>query len=91
MAPAGLVSAIVIAENAARMIDQLPFHVRVALQEFFQVLMFREIFFAVDQFWIAPQFGCNLGVILKKIVKLADFISHLVMIAPSRRCRRNKR
>lgn len=48
LAPTGLVGAIIIAENAARVIDQLPFHVRVALQKFFQVLMFGEIFFAVD-------------------------------------------
>ena len=91
MAPAGLVGAIVIAKNAAWVIDQLPFHIRVALQEFFQVVMLGEIFFAVDQLWVAPQFGGNFGVILKKIVKLANFVSHLAMIAPSRSCRAEKR
>lgn len=91
IAPAGLVGAIVIAENAARVIDQLPFHFRVALQEFFQVIMFGQIFFAVDQLWVASQFGGNFGVILKKIVKLANFNSRLFMIAPSRRCRGKKR
>ena len=54
MAPVGLVSAIVIAENAARVIDQLPFYGRVALKEFFQVIMFGEIVFVVDQLWVAP-------------------------------------
>jgi len=91
MAPVGLVGAIVIAENAARVIDQLPFYGRVTLQEFFQVIMFGEVVFAVDQLWVAPQFGGDLGVILKKIMKLANFVSHLVVIAPSRCCRGEKR
>jgi hypothetical protein len=90
LAPKGLIGAIVIGENAAGVIDQLPFYIRVALQEFFQVIMFGQIFFTVNQFWVAPQFGGYFRMITKKIVKLAIFVSHLVMIAPSRRRRGKK-
>ena len=91
MTPAGVVGAVVIAKYAARVIDHLPFHIRMALQEFFQVVMLGEIFFAVDQLWVAPQVAGNFGVILKKVVKLANFVSYLVMIAPSQWCRGEER
>jgi len=79
-----MVFTIISAKDSAGMIDDFLPHPRIALQEVFEIIMFIEIPFVVDELGVVAQLAFHLGVILKKTVKLPNFIAQPIMIAPGR-------
>ena len=84
MAPARMVLAVVLAKDPPWMIEDLAFNAGMALEKFLQVVMFVEVLLAVDQSRIVAQFRRHFGVILKKAMKLANFVAQTIVIAPGR-------
>ena len=67
------------------MIDDFLAHPGISLQEVFEVIVFIEIFFVVDEFGVVAKVIFHLGMILQKSVKLPNFVAQPIMIAPCRR------
>lgn len=65
---------VIAAKNTAGMMDDFIPYRWMALEEFIQIIMFVQIFLIIDQVGIGPQFGGNLGMVLKEYVKLANFV-----------------
>lgn len=84
MAPARMVLVVVLAKYPHWMIEEIAFNAGMALEKFLQVVMFFEIALAVDQLRIVTQLRQHFGVILKKCMKLANFVAQSIVVAPGR-------